>query len=174
MLSCLGVHVSRPGRRGAEGQGKGRCAPCADAVAPRAQGPHREVGSAGSVERTCGTRHTNRIGGVVQPGCAGTQPRSPPSTCELCLINSASRHGRYDRVPREASQGLREVAGHGQWLREELSALIAGEESAEGKVGTRRVPKAGRGASNIGGGVGFLCGSRLAGWSPSVCARTCA
>ena len=61
-----------------------------------AQGRHREEASEGSVERTCGTRNTNRIGGVVQPGRAGTQPQSPPSTSGLCFINSASMHGRYD------------------------------------------------------------------------------
>jgi hypothetical protein len=62
-----------------------------------AHGRHREVRSEGSVERTCGARDTNRIGGVVQPGRAGTPQHSPPSTIGLCLIHSASRHGRYDR-----------------------------------------------------------------------------
>jgi hypothetical protein len=66
-----------------------------------AQGRHREVGSEGSVERTCGARDTNRIRGVVQPGRAGTQQQSPPSTIGLCLINPASMHGRYDSLPRE-------------------------------------------------------------------------
>jgi hypothetical protein len=45
-----------------------------------AQGRHREVGSEGSVERTCGARDTNPIRGVVPSGRAGTQPSSPPST----------------------------------------------------------------------------------------------
>ena len=66
-----------------------------------AQGRHREVGSEGSVERTCGARDTNRIRGVVQSGRAGTQQQSPPSTIGLCLINPASMHGRYDSLPRE-------------------------------------------------------------------------
>ena len=66
-----------------------------------AQGRHREVGSEGSVERTCGARDTNRIRGVVQLGRAGTQPQSPPSTMGLCFINPASMHGRYDSLPRE-------------------------------------------------------------------------
>ena len=61
-----------------------------------AQGRHREVGSEGSVERTCGARDTNRIRGVVQSGRAGTQQQSPPSTIGLCFIHPASMHGRYD------------------------------------------------------------------------------
>jgi hypothetical protein len=61
-----------------------------------APGRHREVGSEGRVERTCGARDTNRIRGVVQPGRAGTPQHSPPSTTGLCLINPASMHGRYD------------------------------------------------------------------------------
>ena len=36
-----------------------------------APGRHREVGADGRVERTGGTRHTTRRGGVVQPGRAG-------------------------------------------------------------------------------------------------------
>ena len=62
-----------------------------------APGRHREVGSEGSVERPCGARDTNRIGGVGQPGRAGTPPHSPPSTIGLCCIHPASMHGRYDR-----------------------------------------------------------------------------
>src|SRR5919109_922356 len=60
-----------------------------------AQGRHREVGSEGSVERTCGARDTNRIGGVVPLGRAGTQPQSPPSTTGRCFINPAPMHRRY-------------------------------------------------------------------------------
>jgi len=66
-----------------------------------AQGRHREVGSEGSVERRCGARDTNRIRGVVQPGRAGTQQQSPPSTIGLYFINPASMHRRYDSLPRE-------------------------------------------------------------------------
>jgi hypothetical protein len=110
-----------------------------------AQGRHREVGSEGSGERTCGTRNTHRIEGVGQPGRAGTQPHSPPSTSGLCVINSASMHGRYDRLPREASQVPRAVAGHGNGLSVESSELIAWEESADGRVGMLCVPKAGTG-----------------------------
>jgi hypothetical protein len=94
-----------------------------------AQGRHREVGSEGSVERTCGARDTNRIRGVVQPGRAGTQPQSPPSTIGLCLINPASMHGRYDSLPREICG----VSSTG--LRVEESSLTAPQKSAEGIVG---------------------------------------
>ena len=45
-----------------------------------AQGHHREVGSEGSVERMRGATYRNLIGGVVYPGRAGTQQRSPLST----------------------------------------------------------------------------------------------
>jgi hypothetical protein len=81
-----------------------------------AQGRSRKGASEGSVERTCGARNTNRIGGVVQPGRAGTQQQSPPSTSGLCFINPASMHGRYDSLPREAFQVPREVACHGNGL----------------------------------------------------------
>jgi hypothetical protein len=72
-----------------------------------AHGRHREVGSEGSVERRCGARDPNRIGGVVQPGRAGTQPRSPPSTRGRGLIPPAPRHSRDDRFPRETASGPR-------------------------------------------------------------------
>jgi hypothetical protein len=39
-----------------------------------APGRHREMGSAGSMERRCGARDTNRIGGVVRSGRVGTPP----------------------------------------------------------------------------------------------------
>jgi hypothetical protein len=84
-----------------------------------AQGRHREVGSGGSVERTCRARDTNRIRGVVQSGRAGTRQQSPPSTSGLCFINPAPMHRRYDSLPREASHAPRDVACHGNWLREE-------------------------------------------------------
>lgn len=45
----------------------------------RAPGRHREVGSEGGVERTCGARDTHPIGGVVPSGRAGTRPQRPPS-----------------------------------------------------------------------------------------------
>jgi hypothetical protein len=99
-----------------------------------AQGRHRAVGSEGSVERTCGARDTNPIRGVVPSGRAGTRPRRPPSTSGRCFIHRASMHGRYDRFPREASHGPREVACHGKWLRDEESSLTAWEESADGRV----------------------------------------
>lgn len=91
-----------------------------------AQGRHREVGSEGSVERRCGARDTNRIRGVVQPGRAGTQPQSPPSTIGLCLINPASMHRRYDSLPREIC-GVSWIG-----LRAEESSLTAPQKSADG------------------------------------------
>jgi len=97
-----------------------------------AQGRSREGASEGSVERTCGARDTNRIRGVVRSGRAGTRPQSPPSTVGACCIHPASVHGRYDRLPREASQGPRDVACHGNWLRAASAALLPWEESAEG------------------------------------------
>jgi hypothetical protein len=96
-----------------------------------APGRHREVGSEGSVERTCGARDTNRIRGVVQPGRAGTPQQSPPSTSGLCLINPASMHGRYDSLPREICG----VSWTG--LRGEQSSLTAPQKSADGIVGMR-------------------------------------
>jgi hypothetical protein len=94
-----------------------------------AQGRHREVESEGSVERTCGARDTNRIRGVVQPGRAGTQQQSPPSTIGLCFINPASMHGRYDSLPREICG----VSCEG--LRAEQSSLTTSQKSADGIVG---------------------------------------
>jgi len=94
-----------------------------------AQGRHREVGSEGRVERTCGARDTNRIRGVVQSGRAGTQQPSPPSTTGLCFIHPASLHGRYDSLPREICG----VSWTG--LRGEQSSLTALQKSAEGIVG---------------------------------------
>jgi hypothetical protein len=94
-----------------------------------AQGRHREVGSEGSVERRCGARDTNRIRGVVQSGRAGTRQQSPPSTGGLCLINPASRHRRYDSLPREIC-GVSWIG-----LRVEQSSLTAPQKSAEGIVG---------------------------------------
>jgi hypothetical protein len=51
-------------------------------------------------------------------------------------------HRRYDSLPREASSVPREVACHGNGLNAEYFALIPVEESADGIVGTRNVPKA--------------------------------
>jgi hypothetical protein len=82
-----------------------------------AQGRRREAGSEGSVERRCGARDTNRIRGVVQPGRAGTQQQSPPSTTGLCFINPASMHRRYDSLPRE-------ICGV-SWLRTEGGAILS-------------------------------------------------
>ena len=91
-----------------------------------APGRHREVGSEGSVERMCGARDTNRIRGVVQPGRAGTQQQSPPSTIGLCFINPASMHGRYDSLPREICG----VSCEG--LRAAQASLTAPQKSADG------------------------------------------
>jgi hypothetical protein len=44
---------------------------------------------------------------------------------QRCFINRASMHGRYDRLPREASHVPREVACYGNWLRDEESSLTA-------------------------------------------------
>jgi hypothetical protein len=94
-----------------------------------APGRQREVGSEGSVERMCGARDTHRRRGMVQPGRAGTQPQSPPSTTGRCLIHPASRHGRDDSVPRE----ICEVSCEG--LRAEPSSLTTSQKSADGRVG---------------------------------------
>jgi hypothetical protein len=117
-----------------------------------AQGPHGEVGSEGSVERTCGARDTHRIGGVVRPGRAGTQPRSPPSTGGRCFLHPAPRHRREDRFPREPSPVPRDVACHGNGLRAASAPLRLGAASAAGIGGTRRVPKAGTGERRGPGG----------------------
>jgi len=77
-----------------------------------AHGRHREVGSEGSVERTCGARDTNRIGGVVRSGRAGTRPQSPPSTrgCalyirRLCTDGRTADHGRAAGCPGSGLRG---------------------------------------------------------------------
>ena len=74
-------------------------------------------------------------------GTLGTRGHATPKSSlpgGACFINPASRHRRYDGLPREASQGPWEVAGDGNWLREEGSSLTAGEESAEGIIGAPR------------------------------------
>jgi hypothetical protein len=93
-----------------------------------APGRHREVGSEGSVERRCGARDTNRIGGVVQPGRVGTPPRSPPSTM-----------GRTGYIRRLCPDGMtadrgRSARGPGLGLRVEESSLSASPTSADGIV----------------------------------------
>jgi group II intron reverse transcriptase/maturase len=97
-----------------------------------------EEASEGRVERRGGARDTHRRGGVVQAGRAGTRPGSPPATSGRYFINPAPMPRRYDSVPREPSPGPRDVACHGKGLRAADAALIPGEESADGRVGTRR------------------------------------
>jgi hypothetical protein len=57
-----------------------------------APGRHREVGSEGRVEQTCGARDMHPIRGMVQSGRAGMPQDNPPSTHGLCLINRALMH----------------------------------------------------------------------------------
>jgi hypothetical protein len=102
-----------------------------------APGRHREVGSEGSVERTCGARDTNRIRGVVQPGRAGTQQQSPPSTTGRCLINPASMHGRYDSLPREIC-GVSWYGTEGGGIPPDRPAEVSRRHSTTGNSGKAR------------------------------------
>jgi hypothetical protein len=104
MLSCSGVKVSCPGKRGAEGQGK-----------RKGTTVRWGLKEARNERAGRGTRTGYKV--WFSRGEAGTQPRSPPSTSGLGFINPVSMHGRYDSLPREASPVPRDVAGHGNWLR---------------------------------------------------------
>jgi hypothetical protein len=125
---ALMVQVPCPGVRGAAGQGtrkgvtgRGGCRPRGTKVRDEGHAPDRRCGTAG----------------------ASWHATTKPSIHHgLCLIHPAPLHRRDDSCPREASHAPREVACHGNWLNEAEASLTPGEESADGRVGTRIVPKA--------------------------------
>ena len=142
-----------------------------------AQGRHREVGSGGSVERMCGARDTNRIRGVVQPGRAGTQQQSPPSTIGLCFINPASMHRRYDSLPRE-------ICGVSSWRTEggvippdHLAEVSRGHsrpgagEASEAPHGRKAGERIGQAATRVGRRperwIGVVAWGGAARWHPA-------
>jgi hypothetical protein len=120
-----------------------------------APGRPREGASEGRVERTGGARATHRIQGGGPSGRAGTRPGSPPASSGRCFIKPASRHGRYDRIPRAASPVPRAVACHGNGLRAESAGLRPGAESAAGLV---PAPRQGRPARSYRSGRGCAYG----------------
>jgi ribosomal protein L34E len=125
--------------------------------AREAPGRHREVGSEGSVERTCGARDTNRIRGVVRSGRAGTRQQCPPSTVGACFINPASMHGRYDSLPREIC-GVSRCGTEGGAIRSDRPAEVSRRHSMHAKACRRPERWIG----------GVACGG-AARWHPARC-----